>query len=96
MKVSARMKFWYALAMVFVSVFTVMIVSIIYTNHVAAASRRAAQHAVETSQQQMCTILVPISAAYNQPPPNDPKSDIGKQLAREFALLVKNYRCQGG
>ena len=45
---SSRTKFWYSLTAVFVSVFTAMIMCIIYANHVGAASQRAAQSAIHS------------------------------------------------
>ena len=83
----------YPLAMVFVCMFAAVTVSIIYADRVGAASQRAAEHAIEKSQQEMCAVLVPINAIYHQPPPNDPKTYIGKQLAERFDQLIQQYHC---
>lgn len=87
------MKFWYALAAVFVSIFMAVTVSIIYTQHATAKAIRTADAAIVQSQQDLCTVLVPIADSYNHPPVNVPLTELGKHLAVLFNKLVEKYHC---
>jgi hypothetical protein len=86
-----RTKMWYSIAAVAVSIMAMLVLNIVYTNHVGNAAVKASQHAIEVSQRQLCTVLVPVNEIYKRA-----TTDTGKALAAQFQMLVKAYHCEEG
>lgn len=84
-------KFWYSISAIIASMMAMLVVNIIYTNHVANTAVKANKAAIAESQRQLCTVLVPVTNLYRQA-----TTPLGKELAVVFIKLVDDYHCVGG
>jgi hypothetical protein len=69
----------YALLVIYVSMFVFTLSSILYANHVAAATGR-----------HFCSLVTTLDDAYRGQPPTTPT---GKRLAADVARLRRDLRC---
>jgi len=82
---------WYSVSAIVVSLMAMLVVNIIYTNHVGNAAVKASKAAVIESQRQLCTVLVPVNEIYKKL-----TTPTGKELAAQFQALVDAYHCKEG
>ena len=73
----------------YISMFCILIGCIVYTNHVGNAAVRASERALHQSQQQLCSVLLPVNDLYQKS-----TTELGKQLAAQFQELVNTYHCE--
>lgn len=79
---------WYVLVTVMVSMLLVSGAGIWYTNHVDAKR----EHAERESDRNWCSIVGTMNQAFNDPA-NPPQTEIGRQLAADFAKLYAELDC---
>ena len=74
-----RVRGWYALSAVYVSMLALAVGSVIYSNRVASSSTR-----------KFCSVVVTLDDAYRSLPPTSP---IGKKLALDMHQLRNQLHC---
>ena len=74
-----QVKFWYALAAVFLTLMLATILNVIYTNRIAAQSEK-----------HWCSIIVTLDDSYRKTPPT---TEIGKKIATDMHRLREQFKC---
>lgn len=74
-----QVKFWYALAAVFLTLMLAVALNVIYTNRVAAQGNK-----------QWCSIIVTLDDSYRKTPPT---TETGKKIAADMHRLRSQFKC---
>lgn len=86
----ARLRLWQALITIMIVLLVMIGLQYMIAARKATQAQRAAQHALELSEQKWCSVIQIFTESYAANPPTTPA---GRQFRVEFEKLAREFGC---